>query len=121
VIEVAALFLMLGLTAFGGPAAHIALMHAEVVKRRNWLGEQEFLELVSATDLVPGPNSTEMAIHIALPGPSVPLHLSLLCSSVVDPSLASTHSRYSARINRGIEDDASSLRDPPVQPARGQP
>jgi chromate transporter len=64
--EVAALFLKLGLTAFGGPAAHIGLMHDEVVKRRKWLSDQEFLDLVGATNLIPGPNSTEMAIHIGL-------------------------------------------------------
>jgi chromate transporter len=61
---VAALFLKLGVTAFGGPAAHIALMHDETVKRRKWLSDQEFLDLVGATNLIPGPNSTEMAIHI---------------------------------------------------------
>lgn len=63
--EVAALFLRLGFTAFGGPAAHIAMMHDEVVKRRKWLTEQEFLDLLGATNLIPGPNSTEMAIHIS--------------------------------------------------------
>ena len=62
--EVAALFLKLGITAFGGPAAHIAMMHNETVKRRKWLSDQEFLDLVGATNLIPGPNSTEMAIHI---------------------------------------------------------
>jgi len=62
--EVAWLFLRLGMTAFGGPAAHIAMMHDEVVKRRRWLSDQEFLDLVGATNLIPGPNSTEMAIHI---------------------------------------------------------
>jgi chromate transporter len=62
--EVAALFLKLGLTAFGGPAAHIAMMHDEAVRRRKWLSDQEFLDLVGATNLIPGPNSTEMAIHI---------------------------------------------------------
>lgn len=62
--EVAGLFLRLGLTAFGGPAVHIALMHAEVVQRRKWLDDQHFLDLVGATNLIPGPNSTEMAIHI---------------------------------------------------------
>ena len=62
--EVAALFLRLGFTAFGGPAAHIGIMHDEVVKRRKWLTDEEFLDLLGATNLIPGPNSTEMAIHI---------------------------------------------------------
>jgi len=62
--EIARLFLRLGVTAFGGPAAHIAMMHDETVKRRQWLSDQEFLDLVGATNLIPGPNSTEMAIHI---------------------------------------------------------
>jgi len=63
--EVLSLFLRLGITAFGGPAAHIGMMHDEVVKRRQWLDEQEFLDLLGATNLIPGPNSTEMAIHIS--------------------------------------------------------
>lgn len=62
--EVAALFTKLGFTAFGGPAAHTAMMHDEVVKRRKWQTDQEFLDLLGATNLIPGPNSTEMAIHI---------------------------------------------------------
>jgi chromate transporter len=62
--ELALLFLKLGTTAFGGPAAHIALMEDEVVRRRGWLSHQEFLDLLGATNLIPGPNSTEMAIHI---------------------------------------------------------
>lgn len=60
----AAVFLRLGATAFGGPAAHIALMHDEVVRRRRWLDEREFLDLLGAVNLIPGPNSTELAIHI---------------------------------------------------------
>ncbi len=62
--EVALLFLKLGCTAFGGPAVHIAMMRREVVEKRGWLGEQAFLDLLGATNLIPGPNSTEMAIHL---------------------------------------------------------
>lgn len=62
--ELATLFLKLGTTAFGGPAAHIAMMEDEVVRRRRWLTHEEFLDLLGATHLIPGPNSTEMAIHI---------------------------------------------------------
>ncbi|MRG91183.1 chromate efflux transporter [Polyangium spumosum] len=62
--EVALLFLRLGFTAFGGPAAHVALMEAEVVTRRKWVTREEFLDLFAATNLIPGPNSTEMAIHL---------------------------------------------------------
>jgi chromate transporter len=62
--ELARLFLRLGITSFGGPAAHIALMEEEVVRRRRWLTHAEFLDLLGAVNLIPGPNSTEMAIHI---------------------------------------------------------
>ena len=62
--ELAGLFLRLGVTAFGGPAAHIAMMRDEVVERRRWLTDNEFLDLLGATMLIPGPNSTEMAIHL---------------------------------------------------------
>jgi len=62
--ELAALFTKLGTTAFGGPAAHVAMMHEEVVVRRRWLTREEFLDLVGAANLIPGPNSTELAIHI---------------------------------------------------------
>lgn len=64
--EVAAVFLKLGFFAFGGPAAHIAMMEEEVVRRRRWLTTEEFLDLLGATNLIPGPNSTEMAIHLGL-------------------------------------------------------
>jgi chromate transporter len=62
--ELSLLFLKLGTIGFGGPAAHIAMMEDEVVRRRRWLTHDEFLDLLGATNLIPGPNSTEMAIHI---------------------------------------------------------
>lgn len=61
--EVAQVFFKLGFIAFGGPAAHIAMMEEEVVSRRNWMSRQHFLDLVGATNLIPGPNSTEMTMH----------------------------------------------------------
>ena len=63
-LELAGLCLRLGFTAFGGPAAHIAMLHDEVVTRRGWLSEQHFLDLIGATNLIPGPNSTEMVMHV---------------------------------------------------------
>src|SRR5690349_21314255 len=62
--ELALLFLRLGTTAFGGPAAHIAMMRDEVVRRRGWLTDARFLDLLGACNLIPGPNSTELAIHV---------------------------------------------------------
>ena len=64
--EVAALFLRIGFFAFGGPAAHIAMMRDEVVSRRKWMTDQEFLDLLGITNLIPGPNSTEMTMHLGL-------------------------------------------------------
>ena len=63
-LEVFLLFVRFGFTAFGGPAAHIAMFHDEVVERRKWISHQQFLDLLGATNLIPGPNSTEMAIHL---------------------------------------------------------
>jgi chromate transporter len=62
--ELARYFVRLGFTAFGGPAAHIAIMEDDVVRRRRWLTRAHFMDMLAATQLVPGPNSTEMAIHI---------------------------------------------------------
>jgi chromate transporter len=62
--EVATLFLRLGFTAFGGPAAHIAMMREEVVRRRKWISDERFVDLMSVTNLIPGPNSTELAIYL---------------------------------------------------------
>ena len=62
--EVSKLFLKLGIIGFGGPAVHIALMEEEVVRKRAWMTKEHFLDLVGATNLIPCPNSTEMAMHI---------------------------------------------------------
>lgn len=62
--QIAKLFLKLGVIGFGGPAVHIALMEEEVVRKRKWMSETHFLDLVGATNLIPGPNSTEMTMHI---------------------------------------------------------
>ena len=62
--ELAGIFLKLGMIGFGGPAAHIAMMEEEIVRRHKWITREYFLDLVGATNLIPGPNSTEMAIHI---------------------------------------------------------
>ena len=62
--EIFKLFLKLGVIGFGGPAAHIAMMRDEVVSKKQWMNDQQFLDMVGATSLIPGPNSTEMAIHL---------------------------------------------------------
>ena len=62
--EVAAYFTRLGIVAFGGPAAHIAMMREELVRRRRWVTDEQFIDLLGITNLIPGPNSTEMAIHL---------------------------------------------------------
>ncbi|MBN7452943.1 chromate transporter, partial [Mycobacteroides abscessus] len=62
--EVAGVFLRLGIIGFGGPAAHIALMRQELVRRRGWVSDERFVDLMGATNLIPGPNSTELAIHL---------------------------------------------------------
>lgn len=63
-LELAAVFLRLGATAFGGPAAHVGMMEQEFVRRRRWVSEEQFLDMLGAVNLIPGPNSTEMAIYI---------------------------------------------------------
>jgi len=62
--EVVSVFLRLGVVAFGGPAAHIAMMREELVRRRRWVSDAQFIDLLGITNLIPGPNSTEMAIHL---------------------------------------------------------
>ena len=70
--EIAKVFLRLGIIAFGGPAAHIAMMDEEIVKKRKWIDRTTFMDLVGATNLIPGPNSTEMAIHLGFERGGVP-------------------------------------------------
>jgi len=65
-MEVALLFFRLGAMSFGGPAAYLAIMHYEVVVRRKWVDEQKFLDILGATNLIPGPNATEVASHLGL-------------------------------------------------------
>jgi chromate transporter len=62
--ELILVFGTLGVIGFGGPAAHIALMRREVVERRRWIDDQQLVDLVGLTNLIPGPNSTEMAMHV---------------------------------------------------------
>jgi chromate transporter len=64
--EVASLFFRIGATAFGGPAVYIAIMQRETVRNRKWVSDQEFLDMVGATNIVPGPNATEMALYLGL-------------------------------------------------------
>jgi len=97
----AARFSRLGLTAFGGPAAHIAMMEDEVVARREWLTREAFLDLIGATNLIPGPNSTEMAIHVGYmragwPGLAVAGVCFILPAVLVTGCLAWAYVRFGA-------------------------
>ena len=65
-LEVLSLALRLGFTAFGGPAAHIALLREEVVRRRGWVSDQTFLDYLGICNLIPGPNSTELVMHVSM-------------------------------------------------------
>ena len=100
-LDMALLFLRLGTTAFGGPAAHVALMEDEVVRRRRWLSREQFLDYVGATNLIPGPNSTELAIHIGLarhgwPGLFVSGVCFILPSALIVGMIAWGYVRYGA-------------------------
>jgi len=111
--EVAWLFLKLGTIAFGGPAAHIAMMEDEVVRRRKWLSREKFLDLLGATNLIPGPNSTEMAIHVGYlragwPGLLVAGSCFILPAAVIVFGFAWVYVRYgslpeTARVLYGVK------------------
>jgi chromate transporter len=99
--ELAWLFLRLGATAFGGPAAHIAMMRDEVVTRRGWLTEAEFVDLIGAVNLIPGPTSTELAIHIGhrragWPGLLVAGACFILPSTLIVTAVAWAYVRFGA-------------------------
>jgi len=100
-LELARLFLKLGTIAFGGPPAHLAMMEDEVVSRRGWLTRAEFLDFIGAANLIPGPTSTEMAIHIGriqagLPGLLVAGSSFILPSAVMVVVLAWAYVRFGA-------------------------
>ncbi len=97
--DIARLFLRLGLVSFGGPAAHVALMEEEIVRRRRWLTREAFLDLLSAANLIPGPNSTELAIHIGFvragwPGLLVAGACFILPAALIVVALAWGYVRY---------------------------
>ena len=97
--DIARLFLKLGSTAFGGPAAHIAMLQREVVERRGWLSEAEFLDHLGTSNLIPGPTSTELVIHIGRrrggwPGLLVAGACFILPAALMVGILASAYVRY---------------------------
>ena len=97
--QVARLFLKLGTIAFGGPAAHIAMMEDEVVERRRWISRERFLDLIGATAVIPGPNSTEMTIHIGFtragwPGLFVAGTCFILPAAILVTGIAWAYVRY---------------------------
>lgn len=104
--EVAALFLKLGFIAFGGPAAHIALMRREVVDRRRWVSDQQFLDLLGASNLIPGPTSTELAIYVGYtragaPGLLLAGVLFILPAMLIVLALAWAYVRYGTTSQAG--------------------
>lgn len=97
----ARLFLRLGVTSFGGPAAHLALMQEEIVERRGWLTREQFLDLISAANVIPGPNSTEVAMHVGFVrgrwrGLVVAGACFILPAALIVTALAVLYVRYSA-------------------------
>ncbi|WP_322795448.1 chromate efflux transporter [Tepidiforma sp.] len=97
--EVARYFLRLGCVAFGGPAAHIALMRRELVRERGWLSDEEFLDMLGVTNLIPGPNSTEMTMHLGyrragLPGLWLGGLLFIAPAAAIVTALAWAYVRY---------------------------
>lgn len=97
--ELAVVFLRLGFTAFGGPAAHIAMMRQEFVERRKWLADEEYADMIGAANLVPGPSSTEVAIHVGYrrlgwPGLLLAGVCFILPAALLVGSIAALYERY---------------------------
>jgi len=107
-IKVAQLFLELGAISFGGPAAHIALMEEEVVTRRGWLDREHFLDLLAATNLVPGPNAVEMAAHIGFVHAGWP-GLVVGAASFIIPAVAITLAIAWVYVNLGVLPQVAAL------------
>lgn len=106
--EVVRLFLKLGVIGFGGPAAHIAMMRDEVVRRRRWIDDARFLDLLGMTNLIPGPNSTEMAIHLGYARAGWPgLVLGGVCFIV--PAMATVLALAWAYVTHGARPEAAAL------------
>ena len=99
--EVARVFLRLGFTAFGGPAAHVALMESEIVRRRRWLTHERFLDLFGAANMIPGPSSSELAVYIGyercgLPGLLAGGACFILPAALMTAGLAWVYVRFGA-------------------------
>ncbi|MEO7094080.1 MAG: chromate efflux transporter [Polyangiales bacterium] len=99
--ELVLIFLRLGTVAFGGPAAHVAMMRAELVEKRGWLTDERFLDLYAATNLIPGPNSTELAMHIGReragwPGLLVAGSCFIVPAALITSGFAYIYTRYGA-------------------------
>ena len=88
-VEIIKVFFKLGVMAFGGPAAHIAMMEDEIVEKRKWISREKFMDLIGTTNLIPGPNSTEMAILLGVERGGI-LGLILAGLSFILPSMAIT-------------------------------
>ena len=113
--EVATVFLRLGVTAFGGPAAHIAAMDDELVERRGWVTRAEFTDLLSATNVVPGPNSTELAIHLGFRRAGWPgFAMAGLCFILPATMIVWTLARWYVRVGQRPEVAAMLLGMQPV-------
>ncbi|HEX9307468.1 MAG TPA: chromate efflux transporter [Anaeromyxobacter sp.] len=107
-VEVAVVFGRLGATAFGGPAAHIALMEDELVRRRGWVTRERFLDLLGAANLIPGPNSTELAIHLGFVRAGFPGLLVAGAAFIVPAALSVTALAW-VYVRFGARPDAAAL------------